>query len=327
MEPYNNASQMRLYRAIEQALPDSVEKILTKKIVLQDENWDVLAALAEMTKIHPIYNNEKYDIQYQQVYKNRLVILEILLKKGVVNLSGQFGGLSPFNLFIEKGMIEYVELCLKYGFKADYSSLTTIARKPDLNMYELIRKYEPNFEIIDSNSFYHQRPIYYLSQVDNFEKWNKLKTIYTIDDHVIVNDRLMAKIYELVSIRANKQSEPNVKRQAGILLKEMQSQELSSYKTIIELLSIDYGISAIDLVDAINNQNLIIVIYICAVIKENGLIDKILKEYLKDQKMTLEDFLLYEINQARVIRETTNEYKSCIAYCTAYSLLTGIFIG
>ena len=133
------SNKAKLFRAIGLLLPESVEKILAKKnVVIQDEDWDALRVIADQISLPyvPILDNKEYEERYNREYNDGLNILEQLLKYGAINCE-DCSYYSALEIFSEKGLVECVELCLKYGLKLSLNELYVACKYVDLSLFKL----------------------------------------------------------------------------------------------------------------------------------------------------------------------------------------------
>ncbi len=234
----NRSIEARLFRAIDSLVPESVQKILAKgNVIIQNDEWDALRVVADKISLPylSILDNKKYEEKYSQEYKNGLSILEQLLLYGAVHID-DCSYYSALEIFTEKGLADYVELCLKYGLKFSLNELYVVCKYADLSLFKLIKKYGLDFKYNQPQiKYFSNCPISMLHAEPQKNTWGRIKSLdgYLEDKSISLNAALCLKLEKLIYKKNNLCTIKEEQKQCSTELNELQKEHFYDRLTIM----------------------------------------------------------------------------------------------
>lgn len=241
----NRSMEARLFRAIDSLVPESVEKILAKgNVIIQNDEWDALRVVADKISLPylSILDNKKYEEKYSQDYNNGLNILEQLLLFGAVHID-DCSCYSALEIFTEKGLVDYVELCLKYGLKFSLNELYVVCKYADLSLFKLFEKYGFDFKYNQPRmKYFSDCPIEMLYEEPQKNTWGRIKSLdgfledKTISISASLSHNLEKLIYKKNNLCATKQEQKQCSNELNELQKEHYYDRLVMMKVVLKLI-------------------------------------------------------------------------------------------
>ncbi|NNP70415.1 hypothetical protein [Acinetobacter sp. Ac_5812] len=195
----NSIDTRLVKKAIEEGNLDLCKIIINSGFNFQSKRFDGLRYLAEKVS-YPIDYGNQFNFTYQsEKYKNQLLILNLMLAEKYRNIEDIYG-LSPLEIMISKGVIEFVEAMLVSGIIPNGNCFIEACYHRDFEIFKLLLVYEPNCrKEINRNYLHREHPTHMILSFDEDEnQWHKYKSIDDVENYCSAHPRLYATIYKLI---------------------------------------------------------------------------------------------------------------------------------